>query len=481
MRLNAMHPLDRSSLRLLTATALVLTSRSALAQSSSLDAPSAPPTSSASPAPSDTHESERRAGNESHAVTAATLPEEANAGLAQTNVAAPLPSARTAAANTTTLTLRSGTAIDRDGTLTLTVGPLAITPRAYVETYYAYNINQPSNGITNERGFDNRHNTFQIANAVLDVSASIASSVFLRFAGQVGSTPDSYYLAETARRGTSTVAPSDASAWRFIQQANLGWNAPLGRGLLVEGGLFLSPISVETFDVKSNFNWSRSNLFFALPYYHVGGRLSYAFTDAIRASAGVFNGWNHITDNNSEKSILVSVGYHTDAFVADLIYFGGVERDPGGPEGSPWRNLFNVQITYHPHPRVDLMFDGNGGFERNPLGTAGWAAGAVYARVMPVSFLRLAVRGDYFREFIPNDPHATPIFWNGASWVASGTGTVEFRGFDHVSLRLEYRFDACDPTHPLYFHHDVATDPSGAFVPNAATQQTLTLGATAWF
>ena len=39
---------------------------------------------------------------------------------------------------------------------------------AYVETLYQWNFNRPSNRITNYRGFDNRHDTFTLANVALD-------------------------------------------------------------------------------------------------------------------------------------------------------------------------------------------------------------------------------------------------------------------------------------------------------------------------
>src|SRR5215472_1116043 len=45
--------------------------------------------------------------------------------------------------------------------------PIEVTPLGYVEAYYAYNFNRPSNGITNFRGFDNRHNSFTLQNVAL--------------------------------------------------------------------------------------------------------------------------------------------------------------------------------------------------------------------------------------------------------------------------------------------------------------------------
>ncbi len=59
-----------------------------------------------------------------------------------------------------------------------------------------------------------------------------------------------------------------------MQQGFVGYRFPFRRGLVVQAGLFLSPIGPEGIAVRDNRNWSRSTLFFALPYYHTGARAS---------------------------------------------------------------------------------------------------------------------------------------------------------------------------------------------------------------
>jgi hypothetical protein len=54
--------------------------------------------------------------------------------------------------------------------------------------------------------------------------------------------------------------------------------------------------------VRDNWNWSRSNLFFGLPFYHTGVRATYALTE-LGITAGGYNGWNSVLDNNAEKSV----------------------------------------------------------------------------------------------------------------------------------------------------------------------------------
>src|SRR5262245_43260847 len=179
-----------------------------------------------------------------------------------------------------------------------------ITLSGYVEVFYQWNFNDPSNGITNYRGFDNRHDSFTLDNVVLDALGETGKSVSAHFALQFGHTPETYYLSEPLSPGTPGAGSTGPSVWKFLQVANIAWHAPVGRkGLLLEGGLFLSPIGPEGMAVKDQWNWSRSTLFFGLPFYHTGLRATYAWTDRISTTLAAYNGWNSVVDNNQEKSL----------------------------------------------------------------------------------------------------------------------------------------------------------------------------------
>jgi hypothetical protein len=350
----------------------------------------------------------------------------------------------------------------------------------YAEVLYQWNFNDPANGITNFRGFDNRHNTFTLANAVLDATGA-AGPVSARVALQIGHTPETYYLAEPNSPGTSGAGSTSASVWKFLQQANVGYRAPVGRGLLIEGGIFLSPIGPEGMAIKDQWNWSRSNLFFGLPFYHTGLKLSYPLNDRLTLIAMACNGWNSVVDNNAGKSIAVEALYIiTDKLVSHILYFTGVERPTGAPEGSPWRHLLDAYVTWYPSSRLALNLHGDAGFERNNFGTSSWGAGALSLRVQTLPWLHLAARGDLFYEGVAENAQgrASAIFWP-SQWVTSQTLTADVRTQDNVSFRLEYRHDHADD--PMFFRGSVATDGTGAFVMNATSQNTLTAGMVVWF
>ncbi len=356
-----------------------------------------------------------------------------------------------------------------------------LTFSGYVEGFYQWNVNRPSNHITNFRGFDNRHNSFTISNAVLD---ALWDNSFLeaRIALQVGNTPSSYYLSEPGYSGTSSVNATSSELWRHLQKAYVGYRAPIGRGLLIQAGLFLTPIGPETVPVNSNWNWSRSNLFFGLPFYHTGVRATYALTDQWALTLGTYNGWNSIGDNNNEKSVSAQANYtpNTDLQLS-FVYFSGVERQPGGPEGRAWRHLYDGYANWHASRRLWLMWHVDAGFEPNHFGTSSWAATAAYARYEIIDRLFVVGRGDIFYEHVASNNLGTAraIFWP-AKWVSSQTLTLDYRPVDHIAFMLEYRHDQAQGN--MFFGGSVIGDGSTVpFVVNRKSQDTLTVGATAWF
>ncbi|MFN0060912.1 MAG: outer membrane beta-barrel protein [Myxococcaceae bacterium] len=351
---------------------------------------------------------------------------------------------------------------------------------AYAEVYYQWNFNNPSNGITNFRGFDNRHNSFTISNVAVSAQWDWQNLVG-RVALQVGSTPSTYYAAEPSLAGSDGANATSASLWQYIQEAYVGYRFPVGRGLTVLGGIFLSPIGPEGMAIKDNWNWSRSNLFFGLPFYHTGLRLTYPLTDRWSVTLAGYNGWNSVVDNNGEKSVSAQVTYTLpERLAVSLLYFSGVERAQGALEGRAWRHLFDAHATWNVTSRLSLLAHANAGFEPNGFGSSIWVAGAAYARYQLLQPLYLAVRIDAFHEYAPTlgGSTAARIFWS-SSWVTSQTATLDYRPHNRVSFRIEYRHDHA--AGPQYFGGVVPVALDGVtFVGNRRGQDSLTLGVTGW-
>jgi hypothetical protein len=348
----------------------------------------------------------------------------------------------------------------------------------YIEAFYQLHVQHPTNRITNLRGFDNRSRTFTLSNVALDAKAE-TGPVTMRVILQVGHTGQTYYLTETVAPGTGSVDASGPELWKYLQAANI--TAKLPDEWVLEAGLFTSPIGPEAIPVKDNFNWSRSNLFFALPFYHTGAMLSHPLGGGWIGKLHVYNGWNTVVDNNGTPSVAVSAAHAGATTTAQLLYFGGIERPSGAPEGQAWRNLFDAFVQHAVTDELTLLAQADAGIEPNAIGTSAWIAGAAYAKLVIDRRVYVAVRGDYFYEKVADNgtQKASAIFWP-TRWVSSGTATLSYQPVDTVSVRVEYRHDHA--ASDAYFGGSVATDPTSmAFIPNRRAQDTALVGVTAWF
>jgi hypothetical protein len=353
-----------------------------------------------------------------------------------------------------------------------------LTVAGYLEAYYQAHFQDPSNRITNLRGYDNRSRSFTLSNVAIDLKGE-KGPVAARIILQVGSTPSTYFLAEPASPGTGAVNASSSELWKYIQTATVTVQGP--RETTIEAGLFLSPIGLEVIPIKDNWNWSRSSLFFGLPAYHTGARISHALGGGWTGTLHLYNGWNTVVDSNDTPSVAVSAGYTSPRTTAQVMYFGGVERATGAPEGKPWRHLFDALVQYAVTSELSVAAQADAGFEPNDLGTSSWVAAALYGKLALSDKLYAAVRGDYFYEKVARDngTSAGAIFWP-AKWVAEGTATLAYQPADGLSVRLEYRHDQADAD--AFFGGTVAGDGAATpYVFNRATQDTATLGLTAWF
>jgi len=351
----------------------------------------------------------------------------------------------------------------------------------YAEAYYAYNFARPQNGIINNRWLDERSNSFTLQTVAFDLEAK-KGPFEVKLTLMFGPTADRWYF-EGARIPDSEtgvlLSPAGYSneTWKHIQTGYASYTAPIGEGLMIQGGLFTTQVGFEPAAVKDNWNWSRSNLFNFLPFFHVGSRVTYPVTERIALTAAVYNGWNQASDLNSGKSMSLQSAFTGDKWLLNLLYFGGPERPRNDGSGNPFRNMFDLVGQLDPLDWLSLAVHGNTGWERSNFGNHAWGAGAVYARAKAYHWLYFAVRGDGIFEHVPGDGGA--ILLGGADHILSGTATAEFRPVgDHFSLRLEYRHDDSDRHAPLFFRRGYD---SAGLQRLAATQNTFTVGMTGWF
>lgn len=349
----------------------------------------------------------------------------------------------------------------------------------YVEAYYSYNFNAPSNGVTALRFYDDRHDLLSLQNVVLG-AAFRHGPVRGHLTLQTGVFTESF---GDPPRGTDLDL-----LWRLLQEVTLRWDTGLlargeREGLSVEAGLFVAPFTVEDMGVWERWNWTTSNLFAVSPFQIAGARAGVGLSPTLTMHAGVYNGWDQIvSDSSAGKSFLVDLTWEhpTDDHFFAVQYWAGVERDEGSPEGNYFRHVLDAYGRWTVNRHVALQANLFAGLEPNRFGLQGWLGGALFARFRLAPWLRVALRADVLQEWRPAGAEAVFTDMGGAALVASGTATLDVRPAEHLSIRAEYRHDEADGA--VFYQGAVPTDPmTGLSLPTARDQDTFLLGVTAWF
>jgi hypothetical protein len=346
----------------------------------------------------------------------------------------------------------------------------------WAELYYAYNLNAPSNGLNATVPTSQQHDHIGFNNLALDLGWSFAR-VRGRVVTQLGAiVAEAYPPAATLARAQQDLL------WRVLQEVTIGYEPRLlGRApLLVEMGLFAVPFGVERVQIYKNWSWTSSNLFSMAPFQVTGVRARWTFNERLSVRAGIYSGWDRvIDDNNRLRSGMVEARYAVgDDLDLTLKYMFGVERDSNAREGLWVRHTLDHTGEVRVGSRVRLRWQAFGGLEPNRVGVSAWVGAAVYARVRIFEWLYAAGRLDAAYEWVPEG--SVSLFdLNDASAYGSGTVTVEALPHAHLSLRVEYRHDVADGH--LYYRNNVEVDPMRGAIRNAAYQDILLAGVTAWF
>ena len=174
--------------------------------------------------------------------------------------------------------------------------PAPITWSGFIDAYYSKNFNSPVTETNQLRNFDIQENQFALSLAELVIQKQ-ASPVGFRMDLDFGPTND-------------LVQGGNGSTLNVLQQAYLTAVLPVGSGLTVDVGKFVTHMGNEVIESKDNWNYSRSFLFeFAIPYYHTGIRLTYPLSSALSGTLDILNGWNSTVDNNHSQTLGLTLNY----------------------------------------------------------------------------------------------------------------------------------------------------------------------------
>lgn len=306
------------------------------------------------------------------------------------------------------------------------LGPTTLS--GFVDMYYGYNANHPATRGSSFRAFDTQANQFglNLIELVADKPPDATNS-------RTG-----YHIALGFGQAINVVNGSDPGGLGFDQYLKEGYFsylAPVGKGLQVDLGKFVTGNGAEVIETKDNWNYSRGLLFtYAIPFYHFGMRAKYTFNDKYSLTGYLVNGWNNLVDNNTGKTYGMSLGWNPTKKVSIIQnYMAGPEQT----SNSDWRQLWDTVVTYSPTAKLSLMANTDYGRGDRIAGVAHpvfWTGFAGYVKYAFNSKYALATRYEYY------DDHDG--FTTGTAQNFNGfTGTFERMIASHILTRLEFRRD----------------------------------------
>lgn len=288
-----------------------------------------------------------------------------------------------------------------------------ITWGAYVDAYFAYDFGRPP---TFDRSFAGgapfttqpaRHNEFNVNLAFIEAKLE-SPRTRGRLALQTGTSVQSNYSAEPVLA-------------RPIQEAVAGMR--LSDRVWVDGGVFFSHIGMESWLSRDNPTYTRSLAAEYSPYYQSGVKITYGGA-RLTAAINVVNGWQNISENNSDKGVGARLDYAANASVT-LSYYNFFSGE-GAAHQLRTLNGAGVRVV---RARTTLLGQADYGTQDGASGAAGtsWYGATVIARVRTGDRSAIAVRAERF-----DDPDQT-IVVTGSSDPFRGNGAS--LGFDFAPAR----------------------------------------------
>ncbi|MDH5397746.1 MAG: porin [Cyclobacteriaceae bacterium] len=300
----------------------------------------------------------------------------------------------------------------------------------YVDTYYSYNFNDPSNsdnfGTTGVgRIFDGYHNQVALGLAQFVTSYSTDRTEIV---ADIVFGPN----AELANFGNVGTAFS-------IKQAYV--STTLVDGLTLTMGQYGTHIGYELVDAPSNMHYSLSNLFGNGPFYHTGAKLDYAISDQFGLMVGVVNGWDAIQDNNTSKSVAAQFSLApVEGLDAYINWLGGNEAANNpitGDKADAYKHMFDLTASYAVADNFNIGINAAMGFDRAGTVNNDWMGAALYLTFSASDRVDLGVRGEYFDD--SNDIQYLGAAYQGITLTASITALD-----GAVIVKPEFRFDNAD-------------------------------------
>jgi len=370
----------------------------------------------------------------------------------------------------------------------------------YIDVYYSYNSNRPSDQLNDLYNFDDATDQFNLEAAKLTLNHD---------PDPVGAHLDILFGRTNALIHGNSAA--EGTTDNYIEQAYLSIKPPKAKGFEMDLGQFTTSAGQEVIETMNNWSYSHGLLFsWAIPYYHFGLRTSMPVTKIWTLGVQLVNGWNDVVANNGGVTVGITSGVVKPKYTWNANYYTGPSNtgiEPPDYLGTQkgYRNLIDTTLLLTPNAKFNAYFNYDYGTNHVPavpavpsalqLAVAHWSphwqgiAGSARGQISANG----ALVGRY--EYFYDQGYAMMGYFSGygsgpvKQTLQEVTGTYEYKWPVGLLLRAEYRYDWSDKK--VFTYGNSTYDPPG---PNGTgfntsiynplrvkEQSTVTLGLIAFF
>jgi len=320
---------------------------------------------------------------------------------------------------------------------------------AYIEHSFTWNVGGASRGGVNDLRVYDYHEGFTFNIAEFSLKKDPSERYPFGFGLVVTAGRDSQKNHSLGIfRDEDDEFPFRNTSYFDLQEAYISVKIPLGSGITVKGGKWVSLLGYEVIESPNNLNFSRGVLFnLAGPFTHTGGLISYSFTDWLTVQAGAVTGSDTSEDNNRRPSF--TGGFLVAPSKELSLSVGAIVGPEQTNDNHRQRWTLDAVAVYTGIERLTLAGEVTGGKETREGsevadgtrrdGDAAWWGWGLWAAYDVTDRFRVALRQEYFKDA---QGARTGLDSKVSLWTT--TVTLQYRIWRGLVGRLEYRHDQAD-------------------------------------
>ena len=284
-----------------------------------------------------------------------------------------------------------------------------LTFTGYLDTYYFGNLNNPASrsnlgtsGLSpegkvipgNARAFEQRSGQFSLG---LIQTKMVYSFKNVEAVADLTFGPN----ADLGNYG-NLIGPLGSTTSLAIKLAYINLKAT--DKLTFTAGQFGTHIGYEVIDAPINYHYSLSNLFNNGPFYHVGLKANYAFSDKAAFMLGIVNNIDNLNDNNRQKGLISQLFLAPVSGWTVYVNWMGSNEAPAANDGNAasgnYYSLFDLTTSYQISPKFFMGLNAAYGSQSSKQGSVSasgtWGGVAVYTNYAISDKFGLGARYEVF-------------------------------------------------------------------------------------